>query len=84
MAVPPDVRTRLPARTAPIDPAERRSRFRAETFDISREDIGLLLCEVETHALVRRHGELTAADVMSRDIVRVDVHDSWRDSRSRP
>lgn len=82
-----------PHRTAPIDPAERRSRFRAEdvdralarigeTFDISREDIGLLLREVETHALVRQHGELTAADVMSRDIIRVDVHDSPQKARA--
>lgn len=82
-----------PHRTAPIDPAERRSRFRAEdvdralasigeTFDISREDIGLLLREVETHALVRRHGELTAADVMSRDIIRVDVHDTPATARA--
>jgi CBS domain-containing membrane protein len=82
-----------PHRTAQIDPADRRSRFRAEdvdralaaigeTFDISREDIGLLLREVETHALVRQHGELTAADVMSRDIIRVDVNDSPQKARA--
>ena len=81
-----------PHRTVPLDPAERRSRFRAEdvdralaeigeTFDISRDDIGLLLREVETHALVRHHGELTAADVMSREIVRVGVHDCPRRAR---
>lgn len=82
-----------PHRTAAVDPVERRSRFRAEdvdralaeigeTFDISRDDIGLLLREVETHALVRHHGELTAADVMSRDIVRVHVHDSPQKARA--
>lgn len=76
-----------PHRTAPLDPAERRSRFRGEdvdralaeigeTFDISRDDIGLLLREVETHALVRHHGDLTAADVMSHEIITVGVHDS--------
>ena len=38
--------------------------------------------EVETHALVRHHGELTAADVMSRDIVRVGVDDSPETARA--
>ncbi|MEU7817540.1 HPP family protein [Pseudonocardia sp. NPDC049154] len=76
-----------PHRTRRTDPAERHSRFRAEdvdraldqvgeAFDISREDLGLLLREVETQALVRRHGEPTAGDVMSREVVRVEVHDT--------
>ncbi|GAA1872087.1 HPP family protein [Pseudonocardia alni] len=71
-----------PHRTAPSDRADRRSCFRAddvdralaeigETFDIDRDDIGLLLREVETQALVRQHGDLVAADVMSRDTVSV-------------
>ncbi|MFR9803128.1 HPP family protein [Pseudonocardia sp. RS010] len=82
-----------PHRTRRGDPAERRSRFRAEdvdralaeigeTFDIGREDIGLLLREVETHALVRQHGEATAGDVMSRDVVRVEVHDTPETARA--
>lgn len=76
-----------PHRPPRTDPAERRSRFRAEdvdralaevgeAFDISREDLELLLREVETQALVRHHGELTAGDVMSREVVRVEVHDT--------
>lgn len=76
-----------PHRARPVDPAERRSRFRAEdvdkalasigeTFDIDRSDISLLLREVETQALVRHHGDLTAAEVMSRDPVLVRVGDT--------
>ncbi|MCE3550415.1 HPP family protein [Pseudonocardia sp. RS11V-5] len=82
-----------PHRAPRVDPAERRSRFRAEdvdralievgeAFDISREDIGLLLREVETQALVRRHGEPTAGDVMSREVVRVTVHDTPETARA--
>ncbi len=82
-----------PHRTRRADPAERRSRFRAEdvdraldevgeAFDISREDLGLLLREVETQALVRRHGEPTAGDVMSREVVRVEVHDTADTARA--
>lgn len=42
-----------------------------ETLDISREDIDALLREVELQALVRQRGELTCADIMSRDVVTV-------------
>ena len=42
-----------------------------ETLDISRADIDALLREVEQQALVRQKGELTCADIMSRDVVTV-------------
>jgi CBS domain-containing membrane protein len=64
-------------------PAIRRIGFRpediddalekmGETFDISREDLDRLLLEVERRALVRSHAGLTAADIMSRDVIAVD------------
>jgi CBS domain-containing membrane protein len=43
-----------------------------ETFDISREDLGLLLHEVEARALTREHGDLTSGEIMSRDVLSVD------------
>lgn len=43
-----------------------------ESFDISREDIGRLIQEVEKRALVRSNPELTCADIMSRDVVAID------------
>lgn len=42
-----------------------------ETLDVSRADIDALLREVELQALLRQRGELTAADIMSRDVVTV-------------
>lgn len=42
-----------------------------ETFDIDRGDIERLLREVELQAIVRSHGELACADVMSRDVISV-------------
>ncbi|QLL64697.1 CBS domain-containing protein [Sinorhizobium mexicanum] len=42
-----------------------------ETLDVSREDIDALLREVELQALIRQRGELTCADIMSRDVVTV-------------
>lgn len=64
-------------------PAVRRVGFRpedidhalekmGETFDISREDLDRLLLEVERRALVRSHAGLTAADIMSRDVIAID------------
>lgn len=43
-----------------------------EAFDISRADLDVVLREVETQALVREHGPLTCADIMSRDVVCID------------
>ncbi len=42
-----------------------------ETLDVSRADIDALLREVELQALIRQRGELTCADIMSRDVVTV-------------
>lgn len=42
-----------------------------EAFDIDRADLDQLLSRVELRALERSHGNLTCADIMSRDIVHV-------------
>ena len=42
-----------------------------ETLDISRADLDTLLRQVELQALMRKRGELTCADIMSRDVVTV-------------
>ena len=42
-----------------------------ETLDISRADLDTLLRQVELKALLRQRGELTAADIMSRDVITV-------------
>jgi CBS domain-containing membrane protein len=42
-----------------------------ETFDIDRGDIERLLREVELQAIVRSHGDLACADIMSRDVISV-------------
>jgi CBS domain-containing membrane protein len=44
-----------------------------EAFDIDREDIDRLLRRVEERALLRSHGDLTCADIMSRDVVTIGV-----------
>lgn len=46
-----------------------------ETFDIDRGDLDQLLRQVELQALLRSHGALSAADIMSRDIIRVGLED---------
>lgn len=40
-----------------------------ETFDIDPADLGRLLRRVELEALLRAHGEISCADIMSRDVV---------------
>jgi CBS domain-containing membrane protein len=42
-----------------------------EAFDIDRADLDRLLSRVELRALERSHGNLTCAEIMSRDIVHV-------------
>ena len=42
-----------------------------ETFDIDRNDLDLLLRQVETQALVRSHGPLLCSEIMSRDVISV-------------
>ena len=52
-----------------------------ETFDIDREDLDRLLRRVELHALARKHDLPRCADIMSRDLVRVDQHDDIETAR---
>ncbi|WP_374305309.1 HPP family protein [Methylocella sp.] len=42
-----------------------------EVFDIDRRDIERLLQEVELQAIIRAHGNLSCADIMSRDVVAI-------------
>jgi CBS domain-containing membrane protein len=42
-----------------------------ETFDIDRDDLRLLLTELELQVLARRHPELTCGEIMSRDLISV-------------
>ena len=42
-----------------------------ETFDIDRDDLEQILAEVELQAMTRAHGDLTCADIMSRDIITI-------------
>lgn len=45
-----------------------------EAFDIDRSDLDRLLRRVEMHALSRARGLPRCADIMSRDIIRIDRH----------
>lgn len=42
-----------------------------ETFDIDRADLGRLLRQVELQAAVRAHGDISCADIMSRDVIAI-------------
>jgi CBS domain-containing membrane protein len=53
-----------------------------ETLDISRADLDALLRQVELQALLRQRGELTAADIMSRDVVTVAANASADEARA--
>ncbi|MGX5774861.1 HPP family protein [Methylorubrum zatmanii] len=52
-----------------------------ETLDIDRGDIDRLFRQVELQALERMHGDLTCAEVMSRDIVTIDRDASAEEAR---
>jgi len=52
-----------------------------ETLDIGRADIEALLREVERQALLRQQGEMTCADIMSRDVVTVRTDASPDEAR---
>jgi CBS domain-containing membrane protein len=43
-----------------------------EVLDVSRDDLESLLVQTEMHAYRRRFGEITCADIMSRDVVAVE------------
>jgi CBS domain-containing membrane protein len=45
-----------------------------ETFDIDRDDLRLLLTELELQVLARRHPELTCEEIMSRKVISVSRH----------
>ena len=42
-----------------------------ESFDIEREDLRLLLAQLETRVLARRRPDLTCGEIMSRDVITV-------------
>jgi len=42
-----------------------------ETFDIDRADLSRLLHQVELQAAVRSHGDISCADIMSRDVIAI-------------
>jgi CBS domain-containing membrane protein len=42
-----------------------------ETFDIGRDDLGLLLRELEARVLTRERADLTCGEIMSRDVIAV-------------
>lgn len=45
-----------------------------ETLDIDRGDLDRLLRQVEMKALIRKHGELTCGDIMSRDVISIEMN----------
>ena len=54
-----------------------------ETLDISRADLDTLLRQVELQALLRQRGELTSADIMSRDVVTVSAQATADEARAQ-
>lgn len=53
-----------------------------ETFDIDRDDLRQLLMQVELQSAIRRQGPLTCAEVMSRDVIRVEESDRPETARA--
>lgn len=45
-----------------------------ETFDIDRDDLSRLLRQVELQATIRSHGEINCRDIMSRDVISIDLN----------
>ncbi len=52
-----------------------------ETFDIDRGDLSRLLQQVELQAAIRAHGDISCADIMSRDVISIDAHADPADAR---
>ena len=52
-----------------------------QVLDVSREDLQTLLQQTEMHAYRRRFGEITCADIMSKDVVSVEfgteLEEAW-------
>ena len=53
-----------------------------ETLDVDRGDIDTLLRQVELRALLRTRGEVLCGDIMSRDVISVDVDATPERARS--
>jgi CBS domain-containing membrane protein len=66
-----------------IEDIDRALEAVQETFDISRHDLDTLLRQVEHQALLRSHGSILCADIMSRDVVTVRLRDNIEIARSR-
>lgn len=43
-----------------------------ETFDISRDDLGMLLSELDARVFARERADLTCGEIMSRDVLAVE------------
>jgi CBS domain-containing membrane protein len=91
----PHVAAATPANTHRTQdpPPQMRTGFRAddvdaalaaldETFDIDRGDLDRLMRQVELQAMIRSHGTLRCADIMSRDVIKVDQDTSADQARS--
>ncbi|WMD22359.1 HPP family protein [Achromobacter seleniivolatilans] len=63
---------RLGFSRADLDDALRQ---RGELLDISKEDLEAIVLEAELRASLRRFGDISCADVMSRDVVTVQEQD---------
>ncbi|EPE95401.1 HPP family protein [Rhizobium grahamii] len=53
-----------------------------ETFDIDRGDLSRLLRQVEVEAVVRSHGTVSCADIMSRDVIAVEENATAEKARA--
>ena len=53
-----------------------------ETFDIDRGDLEQILREVELQTVIRAHGELRCADIMSRDVICIHSSATKREARA--
>lgn len=53
-----------------------------ETFDIDRGDLSRVLQQVELQATIRAHGDIRCADIMSRDVISIDMHADPADARA--
>jgi CBS domain-containing membrane protein len=52
-----------------------------ETFDIGRKDLDRVLRQVEMRALIREHGSLRCADIMSKDLIFVEPSEDVETAR---
>ncbi len=59
---------RLGVQAEDLDAVLRRH---GEVLDVSRDDLDSLLRQAEMHAYQRRFGEITCAEIMSRDVIEV-------------